>query len=82
MKAAEHSPDKPATAQDIHAVLGRIDAALVADILRTGASRADIVQALGWLDDDDYMGAELHRSLPGRARDVYHLLLADREPEF
>ena len=71
--------EKSAIGSDVREILGQVDVDLVSDILRTGASRNEIMQAREWLDDDDYMGAELQRAMHSRIQSVYDILLADRE---
>lgn len=73
-----HTQHKPATGGDIREILGQVDSDLVSDILRTGASRNEIMQACEWIDDDDYMGAELQRVMHSKIQSVYDILLANR----
>ena len=78
MKAASRQ-EKPATGSAIRKILGPVDDSLISDILQTGASRDEIMQACEWLDDDDYMGAGLQRVMHTKVQSVYDILLADRE---
>lgn len=72
----------PANVHDIVEILGPgTDEALVSAILLTGASRHEILEAFEWLEDDDYMGAELSRTLSARAQQVYDILDRERGDE-
>jgi len=75
-----HKQEKPATGSEIREILGpQVDIDLVSGILQTGASRSEIMHACEWLDDDDYMGAELQKAMNSTVQSVYDILLADRE---
>lgn len=64
-----------ATIDDVHEILGPgTDPDFVGAVLRTGASREEILEAFAWIEDDDYMGAELERAPSARAQRVYELL--------
>lgn len=54
------------TAEKIREVIGLTDDELTLRILETGASESDLVAALTWLEEDDYIGPETHH-LPDRA---------------
>lgn len=79
MKTAKTEQHMPATGGEIREILGQVDVDLISDILRTGANRSEIMQAREWLDDDDYMGAELQRAMHSKVQSVYDILLTDRE---
>jgi hypothetical protein len=69
---------KTATSHDIRDIIGHADDELVTEIMRTGASRSEILQAREWLDADDYMG-EREEPMDARARRVYEILQEYRE---
>jgi hypothetical protein len=41
------------TADDVRAVLGPVDDSLVAEVLATGASREELVEAYAWITNDE-----------------------------
>lgn len=55
----------PLTAAGVHRVLGDVDETVVSEILTTGATPAELLEAHEWLSADDYMGARLHRPMAG-----------------
>ena len=76
----KRQPTQTARGQEIREALGTpYDEEMVAEILRTGASPADILEAREWLSDDDYMGGDLGKSLNARVRGVYEILRRDRD---
>jgi hypothetical protein len=66
----------PATAQEIAEVIGKQDELLIAQILRTGASREEVLQAHTWLNADDALGKSLGRPMRGGAAKVLEILEA------
>lgn len=78
-ETAQPGAYKPASGSDIKEILGQADIDLVTSVLHTGASRGEILQACEWLDDDDYIGAELHKPMYNRIRRVYDILLRNQE---
>ncbi|MBW8271257.1 hypothetical protein [Caldovatus aquaticus] len=67
-----------ATASEIAALLGPADEVLVADILRTGASVAEVQEAIARLEADDAVGAEARRGASARVVEVMGILEAAR----
>ena len=70
---------KSATSHDIRAILGPTDDDIVTSILSTGATRDEVLQAFEWLDDDDYMGADLKKPMNSNIRRIYEILQEDRD---
>ncbi len=68
---------KPATASEIHAVLGPSDENLVIDILKVGATYDEILEAYAWIASDDYLHRKLQHNLHGRAAEVFSILEAE-----
>lgn len=79
MKPTPSATPTPATGQEIKKILGPTDDETVTEILRTGATAAEVRQALEWLDDDDYMGGDLEKKIGERVRRVYEILQKDQE---
>ncbi|WP_026870107.1 hypothetical protein [Inquilinus limosus] len=67
------------TAEDVATVLGPVEETLVADIIRTGASREELVQAWAWVSSDEAMIGD-GRPLPsGRVAALVELLAPEEE---
>jgi hypothetical protein len=73
-------PRKPATSEEIARILGDADDPVVVSIMRTGATAAEILEALQWIEDDDALEPDTGRELHGEVRAVYEILKAE-EPE-
>jgi hypothetical protein len=67
----------PLTAARVHAVAGTLADAQVAAILKTGASEADLLEALTWFETAGELGRELHRSLAGKVAAIVDILSVD-----
>jgi hypothetical protein len=70
---------KPATDREIRTILGPADDETVNAIRNTGASQEEVLQAVEWMDDDDYMGKTANKTLTGNVRRVYEILQEDSE---
>jgi hypothetical protein len=70
----------PATAADIVGILGPLEEALLLEILKTGATAAEVLEAFTWMNDDDQIGTELERGPRGAVTRVYEILKRE-EPE-
>ena len=69
------------TREDVRAVLGPVDDILVAEILRTGASREELVEAHAWMTNDE---AAMNTGQPiasGRVGQLIDILEADEDEE-
>ena len=69
------------TREDVQAVLGPVDDILVAEILKTGASREELAEAHAWLVNDE---AAMNTGRPlasGRVGRLIDILEADEELE-
>jgi hypothetical protein len=66
-------------ASQIREILGPVDDEVVIDIVNAGATAAEVSEAFEWLNDDDYMGAELNRSMNKNVQRVYDILRNDRD---
>lgn len=65
-----------ATASEIAAILGPADDVLVADVLRTGASAAEVQEAVARLAADDAVGQEARRGASARVVEVMGIVEA------
>ena len=70
---------KAATAEEIEKLVGDIDEPVVMSIMRTGATTAEILEALQWLEDDEAL--EPGRQPHGAVRAVYEILQAEEPQE-
>jgi hypothetical protein len=75
------SESKPtATADEIRHMVGDVDDAVVSSILRTGASAAEVLQAVQWFRGGGGLEDEAGHEPHGAVRAVYEILQAE-EPE-
>lgn len=58
-------------------ICGRLDDMKIADIIATGATPAELMEARTWLVSDDYLGGDLGRSANGRVGRLVELLRTD-----
>jgi DNA-binding GntR family transcriptional regulator len=70
------SQTQAATAKEIVAILGPLDEVVLADILRTGASAAEVQEAFTRLEADDAVGREARRGASARVVEVMAVLEA------
>ena len=71
---------RAATASEIVAICGHLDDGVVARIVATGASPAEVLEAFTWFSADDQIGTELQHGRSGAAGAVYDILVDD-EPD-
>ena len=69
-----------ATASEIIAICGHLDDGVIARILATGATAAEVLEAFTWFSADDQIGTELQRSQRGVVGAVYEIL-TEEEPD-
>ena len=70
----------PATASDVIAICGHLDDDVIARIVATGATAAEVLEAFTWCNADDQIGTELLHSRRGAVGEVYEILMS-QEPE-
>ena len=71
-----------ATASEIIGIVGHLDDGVVARILATGATPAEVLEAFTWATADDQIGTELRHGRSGVAGEVYEILMqAEPDPE-
>jgi len=70
------------TSDDVITILGPVDETLVADVIATGATQAELSEAFAWVNNDEALIDE-GRPLPsGRVATLVGLLVSDEdEPE-
>lgn len=69
-----------ATAAEITAILGPIDAAVLADIQRSGASAAEVLEAFTRLEGDDAVGPVVRRGISAKVAEIMAILEAELRP--
>jgi hypothetical protein len=70
------------TPTEVVEICGALDDAVVAKIVDTGASAAQVLEAFTWLNSDDYLGGELERPKEGLVGVIFDILEAEQpEPE-
>ena len=65
---------QPATASEIVRIIGAADDALITEIIDTGATAAEVLEAFTWMNADDQLGTELERGPRGATIRVYEIL--------
>ena len=65
--------------QIVH-IVGEIDDDQIVEIMSTGATADELIEANTWLADGDYLGSTLERPLTGVVARLVEILKAD-EPE-
>ena len=71
---------RPATASEIVEICGHLDDGVIARILATGATAAEVLEAFTWATADDQIGTELRHGRSGAAGAVYEILM-EEEPD-
>jgi hypothetical protein len=63
-----------ATGSEIVAIVGPLDDAVIARIVSTGATPAEVLEAFTWANADDQIGTELRHGRHGAVGEVYEIL--------
>ena len=71
---------RPATASEIVEICGHLEDAVIARILATGATPAEVLEGFTWATADDQLGTELRHGRVGAAGAVYEILMQE-EPD-
>ena len=71
---------QPAKSSEIVAIVGHLDDGVIARILATGATPAEVLEAFTWAHADDQLGRELLRRPHGAAGAVFDILMRE-EPD-
>jgi len=69
-----------ATASEIIEIVGHLDDSVIARILATGGTAAEVLEAFTWATADDQIGTELRHGRGGIAGEVYEILMQE-EPD-
>lgn len=68
---------RPATAEEITAIVAAVENGTLAAIIATGATREEVLEANTWLTADDQMHRELHHAPGGVVAHLLHILEAE-----
>jgi hypothetical protein len=71
---------KRVTRDDVTSVLGRVDDAVIAEIIGTGATTEEPAEAKAWIVNDEPLMNEGRPLATGRVRELINLL-AELEPD-
>ena len=74
------STSHPATVSEIIEICGHLEDGVIARILATGASPAEVLEGFTWSCADDQIGTELRHGRSGAAGAVYEILMQE-EPD-
>ena len=69
----------PMTSSDVIAILGPADETLVADIVASGATQAELAEAFAWANNDEALMGEGRRLPTGTVALLIDLLDAEEE---
>jgi hypothetical protein len=78
---SETQLQRPATAEEVRSIVGPVDETVLARIVETGATPAEVLEAFTWTAADDRLGEELQRLPTGRVAQVYEILTEDDDEE-
>lgn len=67
------------TSDDVIAILGPVDNTLVADVIATGATQAELAEAFAWANNDEALMGEGRRLATGRVAVLIELLTSDED---
>lgn len=67
------------TSHDVVAVLGPADETLVAEVVATGATRAELAEAFAWASNDEALLGEGRHLPTGKVAALVDLMSADEE---
>ncbi|MBP2562278.1 hypothetical protein J2T08_001654 [Neorhizobium galegae] len=67
------------TSDDVTAILGPVDETLVAEVVATGATQAELSEAFAWANNDEALIGEGRRLPSGMVATLVDLLVSDEE---
>ncbi len=67
-----------ANANEIRAILGPVNDDLVVEIVKTGASRNDVMQAAHWLDTGEHSLTGIRNFTNDAVARIHDIIMADR----
>ncbi len=77
----DNKSSQAATATEIRQLVGDVDDAVVSSIMATGATAAQVLQAVQWFRDGGELEEEAGHEPHGAVKAVYEILQAEEPPE-
>lgn len=71
----------PATASGVVRIVGPLEDGVIANIISTRATEAEVLEAVKWFTADDNLGSEVRRTRTGRVAQVYDILAAEAQDD-
>jgi hypothetical protein len=71
----------PLTREDVESVVGPVDEVMIADVIATQATLAELSQAWAWVNSDEALIKEGRPPLSGRTAELVELLASQDEAE-
>jgi len=71
----------PATASGVVRIVGPLEDDVIASIVSTRDTEAEVLEAVKWFIADDDLGAEVRRRRTGRVAQVYDILAAEAQDD-
>ena len=72
---------RPATASGVIRIVGPLEDDVIASIVWTRATEAEVLEAVKWFTADDNLGSEVRRTRTGRVAQVYDILAAEAQDD-
>ena len=66
------------THDEVIGIIGRVNDAKIAEIIRTGASQAELLEAFTWLSEQGDLSADVQRAPSGAVGRLCVILTADK----
>jgi hypothetical protein len=67
------------TSEDVIDILGPVDETLIADVVATGASQAELAEAFAWVNNDEALMNERRPPPTGKIALLIDLLVSDND---
>ncbi len=71
----------PATASGVVRIVGPLEDDVIASIVSTHATEAEVLEAVKWFTADEGLGAEMRHTRTGRVAQVYDILAAEAQDD-
>lgn len=71
----------PASASGVIRIVGPLEDDVIASIISTHATEAEVLEAVKWFTADDGLGSQLRRTRTGRVAQVYDILAAEAQDD-
>ena len=71
----------PLNYEDVKSIVGPMDADMIARIIATGATAADVLEAFTWFNAEEALGPDPRHHASGAVARVYGILAAAQEDD-